>query len=213
MTDLASLRAACMERGLDPAQAARDPLDQFAAWFAEAQSAGLYATRAMTLATVNPMGHPTARMILLAGFDARGFAFCTDDRSPKARDLARQPHAALVFHWAELERQVRAEGRVEPVPGDEADSYFANRAWAAQVAAWAGEQSAVLADRAGLEQALLDHMARHPHGAVPRPPHYAGFRLRPSVIEFWQGRTDRLHDRVRYMRQDSLGWLIERLAP
>jgi pyridoxamine 5'-phosphate oxidase len=210
---LAALRAAYMSLGLDPAHAAREPLDQFAAWFAEAQSAGLYATRAMTLATVNPAGQPSARMILLAGFDARGFAFCTDDRSPKARDLARQPHAALVFHWAELERQVRAEGRVEPVPDDEADLYFAHRAWAAQVAAWAGEQSAVIPTRAGLEQALLDHMTRHAHGPVPRPPHYLGFRLRPSVVEFWQGRTDRLHDRVRYTQQHGAGWLIERLAP
>jgi len=202
-----------MSTGLDPAQAARDPMTQFADWLAEAQSAGLYATRAMTLATVNALGRPAARMVLLAGHNAGGFAFCTDDRSPKAADLTRSPFAALVFHWAELERQVRAEGEVEPIPAEETDRYFAARAPAAQVAAHLGPQSAPAPSRAILEQALLDRLNALPAGPVPRPAHYAGYRLRPSVVEFWQGRTDRLHDRVRYSLLPDLSWRLDRLAP
>ena len=202
-----------MSTGLDPAQAARDPMTQFAAWLAEAQSASVYATRAMTLATVNALDRPTARMVLLAGHDARGFAFCTNDRSPKAADLSRSPFAALVFHWAEMERQVRAEGEVEPVPADETDQYFAARAPAAQVAAHLGPQSAPVPSRAALEQALLDQLNTLPAGPVARPAHYIGYRLRPTVVEFWQGRTDRLHDRVRYTLQPDLTWRLDRLAP
>lgn len=211
---LASLRAALMTSGFDPAQAAREPMAQFEAWFDEAQSAGLYATRAMTLATVTALGHPSARMILLAGFDSRGFAFCTDDRSPKAADLARLPVAAIVFHWAELERQVRAEGDVEPIPAAEADSYFALRAPSAQIAAHLGPQSAPVAGRAELEQALLDKLHAQPATPILRPAHYTGYRLRPTVVEFWQGRTDRLHDRVRYTLQPTTAsWRLDRLAP
>ena len=211
---LDSLRASLMSTGLDPAQAARDPMTQFAAWLNEAQSAGLYATRAMTVATVNALGRPMARMVLLAGHDTRGFAFCTDDRSPKAAGLALSPFAALVFHWAELERQVRAEGDVEPIPADEANQYFAARAPAAQVAAHLGPQSAPVPGRAALEQALLDQLNALPAGHIPRPAHYVGYRLRPTVVEFWQGRTDRLHDRVRYTLQpDTNSWRLDRLAP
>jgi pyridoxamine 5'-phosphate oxidase len=152
-------------------------------------------------------------MILLAGFDTRGFAFCTDARSPKAAGLARVPFAALVFHWAELERQVRAEGEVEPIPAAEADAYFALRAPAAQVAARLGPQSSPVASRAVLEQALLHQLDALPAAPLPRPDHYIGFRLRPTLVEFWQGRTDRLHDRVRYTLQPDRAWRLDRLAP
>jgi len=202
-----------MSSGFDPAQAARDPMTQFDAWFAQTQQADLFAARAMTLATLNAGGRPSARTVLLVDHNASGFAFCTDDRSPKAADLARLPWAALVFHWPELERQIRIEGEVERLPDAEADAYFANRAWAAQIAAWAGTQSAVIAGRAGLEQALLEQIAAHGAGSVPRPPHYGAYLLRPAMVEFWQGRTDRLHDRVRYLQQPDQTWRLDRLAP
>jgi pyridoxamine 5'-phosphate oxidase len=202
-----------MAAGFDLAQAAAEPAAQFLAWLEQAETAGVFGPRAMALATVNPAGRPTARLVMLAGCDARGFVFCTDGGSPKAQDLDQVPWAALVFNWSELERQVRVEGPVAAIPDDEAEGYFARRASAARVAAWAGRQSAVIADRAGLEANLIEALARYEGKAIPRPPYYVGYRVAPALVEFWQGRTDRLHDRVRYRRMERGGWLIERLAP
>jgi pyridoxamine 5'-phosphate oxidase len=202
-----------MTSGLDPFQAPGEPFTQFEIWFEQAQASAIYATRAMTLATISATGHPSARVVLLVAYGPHGFAFCTDDRSPKAADLAHTPFAALVFHWAELERQVRVEGQVEIIPDEEADLHFAKRAPAAQVAAHLGPQSAPVPSRADLEQALLDQLNALPAGPIPRPSHYIGYRLRPTMVEFWQGRTDRLHDRVRYSIRPDLTWRLDRLAP
>jgi pyridoxamine 5'-phosphate oxidase len=212
-TQLEALRAAYMAEGFDLTQAAAEPVTQFVAWLAQVEAAGVFGPRAMTLATTNAAGRPSARLVMLAGCDARGFAFCTDAGSPKARDLAQQPWAALVFNWGALERQVRVEGPVEPIADDEADRYFARRASAARLAAWAGRQSAVIRDRAGLEARLIEVLSRYEGQAIPRPPYYAGYRVAPALVEFWQGRADRLHDRVRYERLEGGRWLIERLAP
>ncbi len=212
-TDLAATRASWMARGFDVRDAAREPLDQFAAWLAEVQAAGVFGPRAMLLATVNATGHPTARVVMLAAHDARGLAFATDRRSPKADDLARQPWAAAVFHWAQVERQVRFEGPVTPATEAESDAFFAKRAVEARLASWVGPQSAAVADRATLEQQLLAALADHATGDVPRPPNYVGYWLTPERVEFWQGRSDRLHDRVRYTRHSAGGWTLERLTP
>jgi pyridoxamine 5'-phosphate oxidase len=198
---------------LDLPDLARTPIEQFAAWLAEAQAAGVHGPRAMLLATVDAAGHPTARVVMLAAHDARGLAFATDQRSPKADDLRHTPYAAAVFHWNELERQVRFEGAVEPASAAEADAYFNNRAADARLGSWVGPQSAAVPDRAALEEQLLAVLQQHPAGErIPRPPDYVGYWLVPERVEFWQGRADRLHDRLRYVRAGE-GWRVERLAP
>jgi len=207
------VRAALMAAGFDLAQAAAEPVAQFRAWLEQAEAAGVFGPRAMTLATVNAAGRPTARLVMLADYDAGGFVFCTDEGSPKAQDLALTPWAALVFNWGEVERQVRVEGRVTEIPDDEADGYFARRASAARLAAWAGRQSRVIPNRAGLEEHLIEALARYENQDIPRPAYYAGYRVAPALVEFWQGRTDRLHDRISYRQVEGGGWLIERLAP
>jgi pyridoxamine 5'-phosphate oxidase len=149
---------------------------------------------------------------MLAAHDARGLAFATDRRSPKAADLRQHPHAAAVFHWNEIERQVRFEGAVAPASDAEADAYFNNRAVDARLGSWVGPQSAAVPDRAALEAQLLDAFTQHPGSTIPRPLNYVGYRLVPERVEFWQGRTDRLHDRLRYVSAGE-GWRVERLTP
>ncbi len=209
---LADMRLAWMTRGFDLRDAARDPLDQFAAWLAEVQAAGVFGPRAMLLATVSAAGRPTARVVMLAAHDHLGLAFATDRRSPKALDLAHQPYAAAVFHWPEVERQVRVEGPVSVTSAADSDAYFAHRAVEARLAAWVGPQSAPVPDRAALEEQLLSVLSEHP-AAIARPPDYIGYRLAPERVEFWQGRTDRLHDRVVYQRDNAAGWQLQRLTP
>jgi pyridoxamine 5'-phosphate oxidase len=209
----AELREEYMRTGLSLRQAAANPIEQFRLWFEQAKAVGLYQPRAMALATVNALGRPSARMLLLAGFDERGFAFTTGERSPKAQDLRRQPWAALVFHWAELQRQVRAEGQVEALDEAETDAFFKQRARASQMAAWAARQSEVIASRAVLEQRLLQLLDEPERTPVQRPPDYGGFRLKPALMEFWQARSDHLNDRVRYRSAEDGSWIIELLAP
>ena len=194
------------ERDLDP-----DPLRQFERWFAAAGGAGIQAPESMTLATATPDGRPSARMVLLKGADERGFAFYTNLESRKGRELRENPHAALLFHWQALGRQVRVEGPVERVPDDEAEAYFRTRPLASRLAAWASAQSRPLADRAELERLVAESAARHGDDP-PLPSHWGGFRLLPDAYEFWQHGDDRLHDRVRYER-DAAGWSRIRLAP
>jgi pyridoxamine 5'-phosphate oxidase len=207
------LRAEAMRAGLSLHDAPSYPMQQFRAWFEQARAAGLYQPRAMSLATVNARGRPSARMVILAGFGDSGFDFTTDRRSPKALDLQRQPWAALVFYWAELERQVRVEGKVAGLAEATTDAYFQVRSRESRLATWASRQSEVIAGRDVLEEQLLRVMAEHEHAPVARPPDTFGFRLQPSLVEFWQARSDRLHDRVRYRRAEDETWIIELLSP
>jgi pyridoxamine 5'-phosphate oxidase len=188
-----------------------DPFEQFAAWFERAQREVPLA-EAMTLATVDRAGAPDARMVLLKGFDADGFRFFSNYDSVKARQLEALPVAALVIYWRELDRQVRARGPVERLPGPDSDSYFADRPRDAQLGAWASPQSAPLSSREELDAGFERAAERFEGEEVPRPPFWGGFLLRPQSIEFWQGQAHRLHDRFRYTREDA-GWRIERLAP
>lgn len=195
------------EHDLDP-----DPLRQFQRWFKDACDGGVAAPEAMALATATPEGRPSARMVLLKAADGRGFAFYTNSESRKGGELGANPHAALLFHWQPLGRQVRVEGGVGRVPDDEADAYFATRPHGSRLAAWASPQSRPVAGRAELERLYAEAASRYPGDDVPRPPHWGGFRLVPEAYEFWQHAGNRLHDRVRYERSGET-WSRVRLAP
>ena len=209
--NIADLRQEYMRAGLSEADAQRDPLRQFELWFKDALHAGVPLPNAMTLATADASGAPSARVVLLKGIEDGGFVFYTNYASRKARELAARHAACLVFLWSELERQVRIEGEVEKVPEADSDRYFASRPLGARLSAWASPQSERVASRQVLEKAAAE--ARRRFGeAPPRPPHWGGFRVMPRAIEFWQGRADRLHDRLRY-RADGDAWVLERLAP
>jgi pyridoxamine 5'-phosphate oxidase len=195
------------EHDLDP-----DPLRQFERWFAEARDAGLAAPEAMALATATPEGLPSVRIVLLKGAGEQGFDFYTHYESRKGDELEANPHAALLFHWQPLGRQVRVEGQVDRIPAGESGAYFATRPLESRRAAWASPQSRPLASRDELERLYADVEARFPDDEVPLPPHWGGFRLDPHRYEFWQHAANRLHDRVRYERGDG-SWLRERLAP
>ncbi len=189
-----------------------DPYALFAAWFAEAQEKEPNDPDAMALATVDPEGMPSLRMVLLKGYDEAGFVFYTNLESRKATQLDGTPKAALLFHWKSLRRQVRIEGPVSPVSDQEADAYFQSRPRQAQIGAWASDQSRPLEGRFELEKRVAKFAARFALGAVPRPPHWSGFRIRPELIEFWQDGAFRLHDRLVY-HADAGGWRTGRLFP
>jgi pyridoxamine 5'-phosphate oxidase len=209
---LARMRQEYGERGLRKKDLVADPLEQFTRWFDEARSAPILEPNAMTLATVDVAGQPSARTVLLKAVDLRGLTFYTNLESRKARELAANPKAALLFWWPPQGRQVRFEGEIEPVDDAAADAYFATRPRGSQIGAWASAQSNVVADRATLEAAERETATRFAGGAVPRPPFWGGYRLVPARVEFWQGRINRLHDRLRYTRRGE-GWDLERLAP
>lgn len=190
-----------------------DPIAQFRSWFDQAREADVFEPNAMTLATVDAAGRPAARTVLLKAVDERGLSFFTNLDSDKSRHIGANPRAALVFWWGPMARQVRFEGAVERVADDEADAYFATRPRGSQTGAWASPQSQVIEGRGVLEAACREVERRFADGEVRRPPFWGGFRLRPERVEFWQGRQDRLHDRLRYSRDAAGGWRIERLAP
>jgi pyridoxamine 5'-phosphate oxidase len=196
-----------------PAEA-EEPLRLFQAWFDEATASEPSDPSAMALATVDADGLPNVRMVLLKGFDARGFVFYTNTESPKGRELAEAPRAAAVFHWKSLRRQVRLRGAVEPVTEAEADAYFATRAKGSQIGAWASQQSRPLEDRFALEKAVALTTAKYALGAVPRPPYWSGYRIMPVAMEFWQDRPFRLHERIAFRRPHPDGpWDKTRLYP
>jgi pyridoxamine 5'-phosphate oxidase len=212
---LADLRQEYMRAGLSETQADRDPFRQFELWFEDALRAKLPLPNAMTLATVTPQGAPSARIVLLKGVEDGGFVFYTNYRSRKGRELQSRPAACLVFQWSDLERQVRIDGSVQRVSAAASDAYYATRPLGARLSAWASTQSETVSSRAHLEAAMQESSRRYADNP-PRPAHWGGYRVVPQAIEFWQGRADRLHDRLVYKRKAGVsgaGWTIERLAP
>lgn len=209
--DITALRKSYEKDELDEAASAADPFQQFQRWMEQALQAQLPEPNAMTLATVGTDGRPSSRIVLIKGLDARGIVWYTNYESRKAQELALQPFAALQFHWVELERVVRIEGRVEKTSAEESDAYFASRPLDSRLGAWASPQSQVISSRAVLVASAAKAAALYALNP-PRPPHWGGYRLVADRWEFWQGRKSRLHDRLRY-RQDGGSWIRERLAP
>jgi pyridoxamine 5'-phosphate oxidase len=199
-------------RGLPDARPDEDPLDLFRRWYAAAERAGIYHPEAMALATATPDGAPAVRMVLLKGVDQRGFTFFTNFESRKGLELRDNPRAALTFYWAVLERQVRVEGTVGRLTDEESSAYFRSRPRGSRIGAWASRQSEVLETREVLERRVGEYEARFAEGDVPLPPFWGGYRVVPARIEFWQGRVNRLHDRLLFERS-AAGWTSTRLYP
>jgi len=211
MSDIAHLRKSYERAELDESASKADPMEQFGLWFQQALDGKLPEPNAMTLATVGADGRPSTRVVLIKAYDSRGIVFYTNYESRKGRELALNPHAALQFHWVELERVVRIEGRVEKTSAEESDAYFASRPLDSRIGAWASPQSQVIPGRG----VLVANAARYSAQFMlnpPRPPHWGGYRLVPDEWQFWQGRKSRLHDRLRY-RIENGAWVRERLAP
>lgn len=212
-TSVADLRKEYTFQGLSETQVHSNPFAQFKTWFDQAIAAQLPEPNAMTIATATPDGKPSARMVLLKDYDERGFVFYTNYDSQKGQQLVANPWGAIVFWWAQLERQVRIEGRVEKISADESDAYFYSRPKGSQLGAWVSHQSQVVDCREVLERRLEQLNEEYENKDVPRPPHWGGFRVIPQEIEFWQGRPNRLHDRLLYRFLDDGSWTIQRLSP
>jgi len=211
--DLAALRIAYADRGLSEGDLAADPLDQLARWLDDAVASRIPEPNAMVVATVDPDGRPSARIVLLKGLDPDGLVFYTNLDSHKGRSIAHEPRVALVLPWYAIGRQVRVEGSASPVSREETQAYFDTRPWGSQIGAWASPQSTVVPGREDLERRWAEAAARFPEGTrVPAPDRWGGLRVTPEVVEFWQGRPDRMHDRLRY-RRTATTWVVERLAP
>jgi pyridoxamine 5'-phosphate oxidase len=210
--DLAQIRKEYTRHSLSESDVDLNPFVQFSRWYDEAVRSQVPEANAMALATATSEGKPSARMVLLKGFDDRGFVFFTNYEGRKSSELLTNPHAALLFYWNELERQVRLEGTVEKTSRQESEDYFNTRPLESRLGAWASRQSEVIPGRSDLEQKVGDLKERYAGREVPAPPFWGGFRLQPEVFEFWQGRENRLHDRIRYSLQGGV-WVIDRLSP
>jgi len=209
---ISSIRKDYQLRSLSESDVHASPVAQFSQWWDEALASEIDEVNAMTLSTINAAGRPSARIVLLKGFDEKGFVFYTNYESDKGRQLDANPYASLVFFWKELERQVRIEGKCERVSSEESDEYFYSRPLGSRLGAWASPQSRVIGTREILDKNAATLLERYASGEVPRPPHWGGYRVVADTIEFWQGRSNRLHDRIKYSHQDG-AWKIERLAP
>jgi pyridoxamine 5'-phosphate oxidase len=210
--EIADIRRDYKRETLDESHVANDPIEQFGKWWNEALNSEIEEVNAMTLATATKDGIPSARIVLLKDYDERGFVFFTNYKSHKAHELEVNPNAALVFFWKVLERQIRIKGIIEKINEKESDEYFYSRPLGSRLGAWASPQSAVIENRKSLEENIELYKKQFGEN-VPRPPHWGGYRVIPSVIEFWQGGSNRLHDRIRYSKQSNGVWKIERLAP
>ena len=210
---IADIRRDYKLESLNEGDVAADPIQQFTIWWDEAIKSEIDEVNAMTLATSTKEGLPSARIVLLKGYDERGFVFFTNYESDKGKELAANPHAALVFFWKELERQVRIEGLVEKVSAEESDAYYQSRPAGSRIGAWASPQSEVISDRQTIEKSVLAYGEKFGTGFIPRPAHWGGYIVKPTCIEFWQGRSSRLHDRILYTVSDNENWKKERLAP
>jgi pyridoxamine 5'-phosphate oxidase len=210
--DASSLRQEYTSAGLDKADVDPDPIVQFQEWFEKVIDADLHEPNAMIVSTASTDGKPSARTVLLKGYDERGFVFYTNYEGRKANEIEANPMCALLFYWGELERQVRIEGRASRLSGDESDAYFEGRPRGSRLGAWASEQSRPVEDRSVLEERVKALEAQYEGREIPRPPFWGGYRVEPDTIEFWQGRENRLHDRLVYRREDG-AWRIERLQP
>ena len=222
--EIADIRKDYKLASLEEVDVAANPFDQFTRWWNEAVASQIDEVNAMTLATVNATGVPAARIVLLKGYNPDGFIFFTNYESDKGKNLAQNPHAALVFFWKELERQIRIEGTVEKVSAEESDRYFNSRPASSRIGAWASPQSAVIENRMVIEQNVERYSSIFANDSIERPDHWGGYIVKPTSIEFWQGRSSRLHDRIKYTLENSaynaatdtrtdLNWKIERLAP
>jgi pyridoxamine 5'-phosphate oxidase len=210
--DIAGIRRNYSLETLDEKSIASNAIDQFTTWWDEAVKSEIDEVNAMTLATATPDGKPSARIVLLKGYNANGFLFFTNYASNKGHALELNAHAALVFFWKELERQIRIEGIAEKVSNEESDAYFFSRPSGSRIGAWASPQSTVIPNREILDENVSRFTEQFGED-IPRPPHWGGFRIKPEIMEFWQGRSSRLHDRIRYTKTNGNDWKTERLAP
>lgn len=211
-SEIADIRKDYKQHSLNEADVAADPFEQFGRWWNDAMAAEVEEVNAMTLATASKDGIPSARIVLLKGYDEQGFVFFTNYESTKGKELMANPNAALVFFWRELERQVRIEGRVEKVSSEESDEYFHSRPEGSRIGAWSSPQSAIITNRTIIETNVTQYSKRFEGHEIPRPEHWGGYRVIPNKFEFWQGRSSRLHDRFQYTK-DQEQWLRNRLAP
>jgi pyridoxamine 5'-phosphate oxidase len=210
---IADIRKDYMLHSLNETEVAANPIDQFTIWWDDAVRSEIEEVNAMTLATVTAEGFPSARIVLLKGYTEEGFVFFTNYQSHKGQELAQNPRASLVFFWKALERQVRIEGLAEKISAADSEAYFQSRPVGSRIGAWASPQSTVIPNREVIENNVFELEKKYGNGPVPRPEHWGGYMVKPVSIEFWQGRSSRLHDRILYTAQKDLQWKIERLAP
>ena len=210
--NIADIRRDYSLHSLNESDVASNPVQQFTKWWNDALASEILEVNAMTLATSTKSGKPSARIVLLKGFDEKGFVFFTNYESNKGKALAENPNAALIFFWKEIERQIRIEGVVEKISAAESDAYFFSRPEGSRIGAWASPQSKIIESRSLLEENVQQFSNRFKN-SIPRPPHWGGYRVMPELIEFWQGRSNRLHDRIQYTKTVSGSWKVDRLAP